>query len=309
MIKIEKKIIKNKPFFYLTEQINIGGVYKKNQVYLGKNIPKDLSTYYDKLQKKELAVISDNISNIFKLDKALSLNEYKEIERTRVKLKYLVYKLSSHQKEIFWRKFAVRFIFESNAIEGSKLSEKEVAAIVKRRSVKKSGRKEILEVHNSIEVFNLIKSGGFVLNQRTIISLHETLTKGLGVDRGYKKVNIIVNNKETVASGKVRGRMAALITWWQEQKKAKLHPFVLAALFHNRFEYIHPFQDGNGRTGRIIFIWMLQESGYGTVLFENKNRRSYFSALNQADEGRPKKLFYHCLRAYKKTVNYLSKKI
>jgi len=42
MIKIEKKIIKYKPFFYLSNQINIGGHFKKIQVYIGKNIPNDL---------------------------------------------------------------------------------------------------------------------------------------------------------------------------------------------------------------------------------------------------------------------------
>jgi len=307
MIKIEKKSIKNKPFFYLTEQINIGSGYKKIQVYLGKNIPKDLGKYYDQLQEKEVVAISDNISDIFKLDKTLNLNEYEEIEKNRIKLKYLFKKLTKHREEILWRKFAIRFIFESNAIEGSKLSEREVASIVKKKPKKKSEKKEIIEVYNSIKAFEIIKLGSFTLNQRKIIQLHEMLTRGLDVERGYKKKNIVVNNKETIEAGKVRNSMAILITWWREQKKAKLHPFVLAALFHSRFEYIHPFSDGNGRVGRLIYIWMLQEFGYGVILFESKNRRSYFSALDQADSNRPRKLYYHCIRAYKKTVDYLSK--
>jgi hypothetical protein len=49
MVKIEKKFIKDKPFFYLTEQINIGVSFKKIQVYLGKNIPKNLGKFYDEL--------------------------------------------------------------------------------------------------------------------------------------------------------------------------------------------------------------------------------------------------------------------
>lgn len=306
MIKIEQKSIKNKPFFYLTEQINIGGAYKKIQVYLGKNIPKSLDSYYDKLQEKEIEVISDNINKIFKLDKILDLNEYKKIEKNRIRLKYLFKKLSKYQEEILWRKFAIRFIFESNAIEGSKLSEKEVASIVKKKTRVKNERKEVVEVFNSIEVFKIIKSGHFALNQRKIIDIHEVLTKNLDIEKGYKKKNIIVNNKETVEPGKVRENMATLITWWRKQKKAKFHPFILAALFHSRFERIHPFSDGNGRVGRLIYIWMLQEFGYSTILFENKNRRSYFSALDQADNGRPKKLYYHCICAYKKTLNYLS---
>ncbi len=306
MIKIEKKIIKNKAFFYLSEQINIGSAYKKNQVYLGKNIPKNLKPYYDQLQEKEVIVISDNISKIFKLDEIFSLKEYIEIEKTRIKLKYLFQGLTKYQKEILWKKFAIRFIFESNAIEGSKLSEKEVIAIVRKKFGDQNERKEIIEVHNAIKAFEIIKSGLFALNQRKIIALHNTLTQGLDITRGYKKKHIVVNNKETVSPGKVRDNMATLINWWHEQKKAKLHPFILTASFHSRFEHIHPFADGNGRVGRLIYIWMLQKFGYGVILFENKNRQSYFTALDQADNGRPRKLYYHCLRAYRRTASYLS---
>ncbi len=64
MIKIEKKNIKSKSFFYLTEQINIGGVFKKIQVYLGKNIPKNLKKYINDLCRKEIKLISENIENI-----------------------------------------------------------------------------------------------------------------------------------------------------------------------------------------------------------------------------------------------------
>jgi Fic family protein len=214
--------------------------------------------------------------------------------------------LSESKQEEFWRKFAIMFIFESNAIEGSRLSQKEVEAIVKKKYIKKTvGRKEILEVNNSIEAFKLIRSGDFILNQRSIINLHEIITKGLAVPRGYKKANIIVNNKETTPPAKVRESMRDLLLWRDRQKKKKFHPFILAAIFHGRFEYIHPFSDGNGRAGRLLFIWMLLKSGYGIMLFKNKNRQSYFSALNQADSGRPQKLYRHCVRVYKETMRGL----
>ncbi|MCK5026886.1 MAG: hypothetical protein KAS07_00555, partial [Candidatus Pacebacteria bacterium] len=78
MIKIERKIVKNKPFFYLTEQINVGSSFKKIQVYIGKNIPKDLSGYYKKLQNKEIELVSANIEKIYILDPQVSLEEYKK---------------------------------------------------------------------------------------------------------------------------------------------------------------------------------------------------------------------------------------
>lgn len=303
MIKIEKKIIKDKPFFYLTEQVNTGGFFKKIQVYVGKNIPNNPDVFCKALREKELKLIDDNIENIYSLDKTIAVSEYRKIEAARLKFKYYFFGLSESKKEIFWRDFAIKFIFESNAIEGSKLSQKEVAAIVKKQYLKRSAdRNEIIEAENSIKTFNFIRSGKFKLNQRAIIGLHKILIAGLNIKEGYKKEDIIVNNKPTTAPGEVRKNMADLLQWWNKQKKNKAHPFVIASVFHQRFERIHPFSDGNGRTGRLLYNWMLLKSGYGVILFKNKNRQAYFSALDQADEGRPRKLYRHCIEVYRKTM-------
>ena len=158
-------------------------------------------------------------------------------------------------------------------------------------------------MNNAIKAFELIRGGNFKLNQRSIIELHKIVTAGLDIEAGYKKVNIVVNNKNTVPPDEVRKSMSELLLWKNTQQKKKLHPLILAAIFHNRFERIHPFYDGNGRVGRLLFVWMLLKSGYGVILFKNRNHLSYFSALNQADNNRPRKLFRHCIRAYKKTIH------
>ncbi|MBU0619780.1 MAG: Fic family protein [Patescibacteria group bacterium] len=302
MIKIEKKIIKNKPFFYLTEQINIGPSYKKIQVYIGKNIPKNLSNFYEILQQKEIKIIIQNIKNIYLLDPAITLNEYKKIETARIKFKYWLLEMSEYKKMRFWKNFAIKFIFESNAIEGSKLSQNEVEKIIKKQYIKKKAeRQEILEVENSIKAFEIIKSAEFKLNQRSIIELHKILVNGLSIDSGYKTKNIIVNNKTTISPGEVRKNMAELLLCRVKQKNKKCHPFITAVKFHQRFELIHPFSDGNGRIGRLLLNWMLLKSGYGIILLKNKNRQAYFSSLDQADNGRPRKLFRHCVQSYQRT--------
>lgn len=301
MIKIEKKIIKYKPFYYLSERVNLGGVFKKIQVYIGKSVPNDLGSFYESLCKKEIELINDNLEKTYSLNKTITIKEYKKVEMTRLRFKYYFFGLSEAKKELFWRDFAIKFIFESNAIEGSKLSQKEVEAIIRKQYLKKNtGRKEVIEVENSIKAFNVIRSEKFKLNQRTIIALHKVLVTGLGIEEGYKKKEIVVNNKMTVAPGEIRKSMAGLLRWWSEQKKNNSHSLLVAAEFHQRFEQIHPFADGNGRTGRLLFNWMLLKSGYGVILFKNKNRKAYFYALDQADGGRMSKLFHHCIDVYSK---------
>jgi Fic family protein len=303
MPTIEQKNIKNNLFFYLTEQVGTKSGFKKIQVYLGKSIPNNLQPYYDKLEEKEIHMGSKNLVPLLK-DEAIGTLEYKKLEELKIRWKYFTLGMTTLQNERFWVKFAIQFIFESNAIEGSRLSEKEVSAIVNKRNVKKSvDRKEIREVENSLHAFDFLRSGKFKLNQRTIIALHTRLLEGLNVHIGYKKSEIIVNNKHTAAPGKVRGEMANLIRWFNAEKKnKKRHPLMIFADFHQRFEKIHPFEDGNGRTGRLLFNWMLFKAAYPPILFRKKNRDAYFNALNQADEGRKKKWHWHVFDVFKKTV-------
>ncbi len=304
MIRIKRKIVNNKPFYYLTERLSVNNISKKIQAYIGKSVPKDISLVALSLSEKEAEIWCDSLPSTYELERHISIPEYEKLETIKTRMKYIFWLMSEKERERFWRRFAISFIFESNAIEGSKLSEKEVDAIVGNGYVKKSlDRKEIREVLNSMKVFELIRSGAFSLNQRSIINLHAMLVDGLGIEMGYKQNDIIVNNKETVKPGSVRPAMKDLLDWYKEQKRNKRHPFELALDFHNRFEFIHPFADGNGRVGRIILNWMLLSSGYGPLLIRNKNRRSYFSALDQADEGRAQKLYRFGITTYQKTYN------
>jgi Fic family protein len=66
---------------------------------------------------------------------------------------------------------------------------------------------------------------------------------------------------------------------WHEKNKKKYHPIVLAAIVHNQFENIHPFQDGNGRVGRLLLNYVLLRHGMLPVNIELKNRQEYYSAL------------------------------
>ena len=95
--------------------------------------------------------------------------------------------------------------------------------------------------------------------------------------------------------------MTKLIKWWNNSQKTKENSFLSAIKFHQKFELIHPFSDGNGRVGRLILIWMLLRNNYGVILFKNKNRYKYFSVLSSADEGRNNKLYRYAVEVYKKT--------
>jgi len=304
MVKIERKTINNKPYFYLSEVARFAGKKKKIQVYLGKKAPNDLRSAYSDLFKKELDFVTEILRTNYKDTDKITLREYINFEKARLTWKYFKLQLNKRKLEQLWRRFAIAFIFESNAIEGSKLKASEVEAIVRKKYVRKNiQRQEIQEVENALRSFEFIRSGDFKLNQRAIIALHKMITNGLGIQPGYKKHRIVVNNKDTTPPGKVRAEMAILLEWYKKEKRQTKNPFRLAILFHQRFEHIHPFEDGNGRTGRMILIWMLLQTGYDIILFKNRNKRKYFSALDDADEGREAKLVRFAMKVYRKTVD------
>ncbi|OGG86411.1 hypothetical protein A3I47_04415 [Candidatus Kaiserbacteria bacterium RIFCSPLOWO2_02_FULL_59_19] len=297
-----RKTVGNKPFFYLTTRVKVGKKLKKIQVYIGKRVPNDLRPYYERTKDKELALAEKMVAGQTVPGARITQEEYVGVERARISLLYGVVALSEAKREQWWRRFAIDFIFESNAIEGSRLSQQEVEAIVRNRYVKRFlTRNEVREVENAIKALAMIRERNFRLSERSIITLHALVTRELGVLRGYKRRTIVVNNKPTTRPGRVRAEMSSLLAWWKRHRAAE-HPFFLALMFHQRLERIHPFEDGNGRVGRLILIWMLLKEGYGIILFRNRKRRAYFSALGKADDGRPRALFRYGITAYKDTA-------
>ncbi len=81
-------------------------------------------------------------------------------------------------------------------------------------------------------------------------------------------------------------KMHDLMEWYRvEKEKGELHPLLLAAEFHYKFIIIHPFDDGNGRTARILMNFILMQHGLPPVVIKTEDKENYFAALRQADAG------------------------
>jgi Fic family protein len=77
--------------------------------------------------------------------------------------------------------------------------------------------------------------------------------------------------------------MGILLKWFNEHKE-EYHPLVMAAIFHQKFEIIHPFHDGNGRTGRMVMNYMLMQAGFPPMIIQKKNRSTYLDVLGEANK-------------------------
>ncbi|MBX9783811.1 MAG: Fic family protein [Chitinophagaceae bacterium] len=80
--------------------------------------------------------------------------------------------------------------------------------------------------------------------------------------------------------------MTDLLDWYEtESKEKKLHPVQIAALLHYKFVRIHPFDDSNGRTARLLMNYILLKSEYAPLVIESADKKNYLIALNEADAG------------------------
>lgn len=304
MIRFEQKKSRNTTYYYLTERVWVDDKYKKIQVFIGKSVPNDTTQFFTTLKEKEIALIPK--VNEYPTSELLPVH-YKHITLAQLDWKYFITQLSAVKYQKIINQFAISFIYESNAIEGSRLSQKDVAAIVLKQYVKKSlSRHEVQEAENAVRAFNHIQSLAFKLSQKNIKQLHEIVISGLNIPFGFKTEAIVVNNKQTTNPNDVKTELKKLFTWYKQSKQA-LHPLERALVFHNRFELIHPFTDGNGRVGRLILNWMLLQDGYGVILFKNRNRVAYFNALDKGDEGQYRNLLTLASETYVDTISNIIK--
>jgi len=79
--------------------------------------------------------------------------------------------------------------------------------------------------------------------------------------------------------------MTDLINWYREKTQTASNSILLAAEFHYKFIRIHPFDDGNGRTARMLMNFILMQNAYPPVIIKTEDKESYFAVLRQADAG------------------------
>lgn len=127
------------------------------------------------------------------------------------------------------------------------------------------------------------------------------MENGVPYPKGYKKTPNIAGNEPTTLPKDVSQAMGNLLHRYQDNKKT-LDPLTLAFHFHLRFEKIHPFTDGNGRTGRMIMNKMLVMRHCPPLVIFNENRKRYFAVFEK-----PQNQFYEFLvEQYNKTFSQLT---
>ena len=171
-----------------------------------------------------------------------------------------------------------------------------------RNSCKGKELREIYETKNSRKVMDLILKNRFKITEKDIIRMHKILMEDIDSRTGYKKFPnyIIGSDVELTSPEKVKEEMEELIGWYKESLES-IHPLKVSALFHGRFERIHPFADGNGRVGRFLSNVILMGHKYPPLIIRKTQRGSYIKCLQDFHRGYTPNLERFFLDKYKKT--------
>lgn len=179
--------------------------------------------------------------------------------------------------------FLVEFTYNSNAIEGNTLTLQETALVLEGVTIDQKPLKDHLEAVGHRDAFLYIQqlvSDKVAISERVIKEVHSLVLISRPDDRGvYRRipVKIMGAHHEPPQPYLVPKLMESLIVG---QKAVRRHPIENAALFHLDFEGIHPFIDGNGRTGRLILNLMLMQQGYPPINVKFADRKRYYACFD-----------------------------
>ena len=181
-----------------------------------------------------------------------------------------------------------RSTYHSNAIEGSTLTYAETYAILYNDNSFKIEGKEPREIYEAINhkkalelVFkNLQNDEGF--DERFIKKLNETINRDIKDTEGYRTVQVFIQGSEHIPPEpeKVPNLMMYYIYNYNHDEQ---DIFAKIAKYHIEFEKIHPFEDGNGRTGRLLLNYELLKNNIPPVVISKKDRVKYFEFLRNND--------------------------
>jgi Fic family protein len=208
----------------------------------------------------------------------------------------------------------IKLCYNSNRIEGSKLSEDQTRYIYDTNMVNAEEGK-VLNVDDIIETINhfacfryLLKTANELLNENIIKEYHRILKTGTSDSRkdwfkvgDYKKLENMVGDIETASPQNVPREMGKLLEKYHQKNAHTVHDIIT---FHHTFESIHPFQDGNGRVGRLILFKECLKNNIIPFIIDEDHQLYYYRGLKEYKKA-PEYLIDTCLSAQDSYKEYL----
>ena len=205
------------------------------------------------------------------------------------------------------RKIRLEWNYNSNAIEGNRINLGETRALIT-QNITPAGKsfEEVRDIQGHDRAITLVYdwiARKQRLSEIAIRDLHSVLlveeheveaqTESGAKTRKLVRLGRYKEEQNFVAVGgrrvlytlpqDVTAEMDKLLTWYRDETSRGTHPVIITSVFHHRFTRIHPFDDGNGRLGRLLLNFILMEQNYVPLILPVSEREAYIAALRAGD--------------------------
>ncbi len=307
MVYLYKKTIGKNVYYYLrASERKQGKIIVKDISYLGSSIEevkKELNNLpkYSEQIKKAYKTINNFLESNYYLEKVKALKLKKDeflgdrlykIEACKLHYNSEFKNNKELTKQEIIRNFIIEFAFNTTSIEGNTIKLNEARNLLQDGITPKNKTlREVYDLQNTEKVFLGLLIKNEEISHELIIDIHSKLMENIDVRKGYRTqdVRVIKAGFKATPAPYVKTDMGLLLEWYKKNKKL-FNPLVLATAFHHKFEKIHPFMDGNGRTGRMLLNYILLINKNPPLVIHSKTRLEYLKALRTADESKPSEL-------------------
>lgn len=292
------KTVNGIPYFYLQDSISSDGTSKVVTTFVAR-----VDEQPEKLLAAKLGASMRHIHKLLTEIKAIDKYATTYLDETdSMGLDYvtLMYKQLKHviqpsELEEIDKTFYIRYVYGTTAIEGITLNESETAKVL--QSGLTPANKPISDtvaVANFKDVRAFLESYTGDVTEKLIKEVHSILMYGMKGEDGkpiprgiYRDRKVLIHGLGYVppAPELIPQSIKYILLEYEKGKQERVHPLELAAIFHQKFEELHPFQDGNGRTGREILNLMLMRNGYPPIYITPTERTNYINALEAGNSG------------------------
>lgn len=272
------------------------------------------------VSKYESGALEPNIESLKKLSEIfdISIDELLKEDNFNIS-KINILEVLREQKNMklkgnLYHNTQITFAYNTNHIEGSKLTEDQTRYIYETNTLI-AEKDSITNLDDVLETANHFKLVDYMLDiadkkltEEIIKEFHKILKEGTSDSRkdwfvvgNYKKLPNEVGGLKTTDPKNVEQNMKKLIEWYDSLKQVTINEIIE---FHAKFEKIHPFQDGNGRVGRIIMFKECLKNNIIPFIILDKDKLFYYRGLNQYQSNKEKGyLIDTCLNAQDQYIN------
>ena len=240
------------------------------------------------------------------LDKTLERIQKKKTELDKLR------PIPSYALQSIKESMTLEWTYNSNSIEGNTLTLQETKMVIEEGfTIKGKSLREHFEAVNHQDAILYVESlitENYVLTEKDILKVHELVLHKIEKEFAgrFRTSGVRISGANFVPPNalKVDEYITELIDWVND---SELDLIIKSAIFHHRFVWIHPFFDGNGRTVRLVFNLLLMQAGFPPAIILKNDRKKYYEALNQANNGDYSKLVLLVIQALERSVDiYLS---